>query len=122
VLRPGKNLPHFVEQSISKANKILIIFTPNYKLKADKRSGGVGYEYSIMNSDLYQNQTDNEKIIPILRSGTQKDSIPTFMHQFIHLDMTKDEEYANSYADLKKEICNEPIIKRPQLGIKPSFG
>lgn len=113
-LRAGKSIPHFVEQSIAKADKILIIFTPNYKLKADKRNGGVGYEYSIMNVSLYQNQTNNEKVIPILRSGSQQDSIPTFMQQFIHLDMTRDENYDTSYVDLKREICDQPVIQRPK--------
>ncbi|RYE52506.1 MAG: toll/interleukin-1 receptor domain-containing protein [Sphingobacteriales bacterium] len=94
-LRPGRNLPHFVENSIRRADRIIIVFTPNYKLKADKRSGGVGYEYSIMNADLYQHQTGNEKIIPILRRGSQQESIPSFMQQFIHIDVTNDNNFEN---------------------------
>jgi hypothetical protein len=120
-LKPGKSLPHFVEQSISKAKRIIIVFTPNYKLKADKRTGGVGYEYSIMNADLYKNQTSNEKIIPLLRAGSLEDSIPTFMQQFIHIDARKDENAENSYVDLLREIYNEPAIQKPKLGVKPSF-
>ncbi|MCA6066509.1 toll/interleukin-1 receptor domain-containing protein [Chryseobacterium sp. RG1] len=120
-LTPGKNLPHFVENNLNKANRIIIIFTPNYKLKADKRTGGVGYEYSIMNVDLYANQTSNEKIIPLLRSGSTEDSIPTFMRQFIHIDARNDENFLNSYNDLVREIYNEPEIKKPELGTKPIF-
>ena len=45
-LKPGVNLPHFVEKNISSADRIIIIFTKNYKLKADKRTGGVGLEAS----------------------------------------------------------------------------
>jgi len=86
-LKPGKSIPHFVEESISKSSRIIIIFTPNYKLKADKRAGGVGYEYSIMNADLYQNQTLNEKVIPLLRVGNFTASIPAFMQQYIHIEM-----------------------------------
>ena len=120
-LKAGKNLPHFVEQSIEKAERIIIIFTPNYKLKADKRTGGVGYEYSIMNADLYKNQTDNEKVIPVLRAGSKEESIPAFMQQFIHIDIRKDENFENSYVDLLKEIYNEPAIQKPKLGAKPTF-
>lgn len=120
-LKPGRNLPHFVERSISEADRVLIIFTPNYKLKADKRTGGVGYEYSIMNAELYQNQTKNEKIIPILRSGEMVESIPTFMHQFIHLDLRNDQKFENSYSDLLREIYDEPVIKLPFVGSKPNF-
>jgi hypothetical protein len=120
-LKPGKNLPHFVENSISKAERIIIIFTPNYKLKADKRAGGVGYEYSIMNTDLYNNQTTNEKIIPLLRSGSKEESIPTFMQQFIHIDSRNDDNFENSYIDLLREIYNEPAIQKPQIGAKPTL-
>lgn len=120
-LKPGKNLPHFVENSISKAERIIIVFTQNYKLKADKRAGGVGYEYSIMNSTLYNNQTTNEKIIPVLRSGNRDLSIPAFMQQFIHIDIRNDENFENSYTDLLREIYNEPAIQKPEIGVKPAF-
>lgn len=114
-------MPFFVESSISKAERIIIIFTPNYKLKADKRAGGVGYEYSIMNAGLYKNQTANEKIIPILRDGNMETSIPEFMQQFIHIDIRNNENYENSYNDLIREIYNEPAIQKPALGNKPIF-
>jgi hypothetical protein len=117
-LRPGKSLPHFVETAIKKADRILIVFTQNYKLKAEKRAGGVGYEYSIMNSELYKNQTNNERIIPVLRNGTSTDSIPEFMQQYIHIDMRNDENYENSYTDLLREIYDEPEIIKPEIGTK----
>jgi hypothetical protein len=120
-LKTGKNLPHFVEHSISKAHRILIIFTPNYKLKADKRAGGVDYEYSITNPNLYKNQTTNDTVIPVLRTGKAVDSIPAFMQQFIHIDLSNDENLENSYTDLLREIYNEPAIVKPALGNKPSF-
>lgn len=115
----GKNLPHFVETSIARATRIIIVFTPNYKLKADGRSGGVGYEYSIMNADLYANQTTNEKVIPVLRTGDMEESIPKFMQQFIHLDIRNDLNFENSYIDLRREIYNEPTIVMPKLGRRP---
>lgn len=121
-LKPGTNLPHFVENNLNKADRVIIIFTKNYKLKADKRTGGVGYEYSIMNVELYKNQTSNEKIIPILREGSTEESIPTFMQQFIHIDTRNDENFENSYNDLIREIYNEPEIKKPTIGAKPTFG
>ena len=93
-------MPHFVETSIDKANRIIIVYTPNYKLKADKRTGGVGYEYSIMNAELFKNQTANEKIIPVLRNGNIEESFPAFMQQFIHIDIRNDENDENSYIDL----------------------
>jgi len=121
-LSPGKNLPYFVESSIEKAQRVIIVFTEEYKRKADERLGGVGYEYSIMNADLYSRQTDNEKIIPILRKGSKDSSIPTFMQQFIHIDVRNDKKFENSYLDLLREIYNEPGIQKPNIGLKPIFG
>lgn len=117
-LRPGKSLPYFVEASIRKADRIIIVFTPNYKLKAENRAGGVGYEYSIMNAKLYDNQTENEKIIPVLRNGGIVESIPEFMQQYIHIDMRNDENYDTSYIDLLREIYGEPEIIKPEIGKK----
>jgi len=117
-LRLGRNLPLFVETSIRNADRIIIVFTPNYKLKAEKRDGGVGYEYSIMNAELYENQTNNEKIIPVLRNGSKTDSIPEFMQQYIHLDMKLDANFETSFTDLLREIYNEPEIAKPKLGEK----
>jgi hypothetical protein len=120
-LRPGRNMPHFMERAIAKADKVLIIFTPGYKEKADNRTGGAGYEYSIMNADLYHNQTTNEKIIPILRAGTQQESIPAFMRQFIYLDMSDNRAFSDRYNELKKYIRNEPIIEKPAVGASSSI-
>ncbi|WP_433630262.1 toll/interleukin-1 receptor domain-containing protein [Chryseobacterium cucumeris] len=120
-LRPGANLQYFVENNLGRAHRVIIIFTPNYKLKADKRAGGVGYEYSIMNVELYNNMTKNEKFIPLLRKGNMSDSIPTFMQQFIHIDVSNDENGENSYNDLIREIYNEPEIKIPKIGKKPNL-
>lgn len=120
-LQPGKSLPHFVENSISTSDRIIIVFTPNYKLKADKRAGGVGYEYSIMNAELYNNQTINEKIIPVLKVGSKEESIPAFMQQFIHIDLRNEDNFNNSYTDLIREIYNEPAIRKPEIGSKPIF-
>lgn len=115
-LKPGKSIPYFVETAIKKADKILMLFTPNYKLKAEKRAGGVGYEYSIMNSELYKDQTNNERIIPVLRNGESIDSIPEFMQQYIHIDMRNDDNFENSFKDLLREILDEPEFVKPKIG------
>lgn len=118
-LRPGRNMTHFMERAIAKADKVLVIFTPGYKAKADERQGGAGYEYSIMNIELYQNQTNNEKIIPILREGDQFKSVPTFMRQFIYLNMAEGQDFLSRYIELKAVICDQPVLVKPELGPNP---
>ena len=52
----GKNLTHSMEKNIKESDKVLLILTPNYKIKAEGRLGGVGFEYSLINEELYRNQ------------------------------------------------------------------
>lgn len=100
----GAPLQYNMEQSITVADKVIVIFTPGYKKKADNREGGVGYEYSIMTSDLYNNQTVNTKIIPVLVAGNRASSIPSFMQQYIHIDLSETSNFETGYTDLKHAI------------------
>lgn len=120
-LKGGSNAPVFMEAALKKANKVLVIFTPNYKLKADKRQGGVGVEYSILNNDIYKNIAENSKYIPVLRSGTFQTSIPDFIQQFIAVDMTVDSQYEEKIRELTLIIYDKPAIARPAIGKKPDY-
>jgi len=71
----GDPLPQFMEQSIAYSDYVLIICTPNYKRKADARKGGIGYEESIITSDIFANQ-NHRKYITVLAAGTWETSTP----------------------------------------------
>jgi hypothetical protein len=118
-LRVGKNMIHFMESSIPKADKVLIIFTPNYKLKAEHRQGGVGFEYSILNAELYNQITTNNKFIPVLKSGTFFESIPAFIQQFIGVDMTDSASFEERINELVYAIYDKQLIEKPKLGKSP---
>lgn len=120
-LRPGKNLPFFVEDSLRKSKRIIIILTPNYKLKAEKRLGGVGQEFSMINNELLKNVVDNQRIIPLLKEGNIDLSIPEFLQQYIFINFSQDSRFENQYEELVREIFDEPEIKIPELGKKPLF-
>jgi hypothetical protein len=94
--------------------------TPNYKDKADNRIGGVGYEYSMITKELYDKQ-DIEKFIPIRRNGNLDESAPKFLDSYISHDMTTDLTFDNDFTELLRIIYDEPEIKRPPLGNKPTF-
>jgi hypothetical protein len=117
----GSNIRLSMEKEIEKADKVLIILTTNFKAKADIRTGAAGYEYSLINEDLYNNIAINEKYFPILREGAEKDSIPKFLRQYKHLDMRNDNDYDENFTILLKSIYNQPILEKPRLGSKPDF-
>ncbi|MCW3074050.1 MAG: hypothetical protein JWP69_1119 [Flaviaesturariibacter sp.] len=102
----GSALQYSMEQFVEKADRVLIIFSPSYKTKADQRKGGAGYEYSILNTELYEEQILHNKFIPILRLGSRKESIPTFMRQYVYLDMSSDNSFEENFKTLLSEIQN----------------
>ena len=120
-LQAGKNIPHFMEQALEKSDKVLVIFTENYKLKADGRNGGVGYEYSILNNDIYKDIANNSKYIPILKNGTFETSVPSFMQQFITIDMTDNSQYEEKIKEVTLALYGKPLIEKPVVGEKPDY-
>ena len=119
-LKAGKTMTQFMEKAVNNSEKVLMIMTPNYKVKADNRTGGVGYEYSMITQELYANQ-DNDKFIPVLRNGSYGVSAPKFVSSYLSHDMTNDSTFEKDFTDLLRIIFEEPEIQRPPLGKKPTF-
>jgi hypothetical protein len=119
-LKLGANNNYFMEK-IESADKVLLVTTPEYKIKADNRTSGVGYEYQIISTEFFQNISSNSKFIPILRTGTKNISIPLFLQSFLFLDMTEETEFEARYIELLKNIYDEPIIQKPSKGKRPDF-
>lgn len=99
----GAELTKFMEDSIASADKVLIIATPNYKDRSDKRQHGVGYETSLITSDLVTDQ-NKLKFIPIIRKGTIETSYPRFLGTRKGADMRDDDNYIEVLRSLKKSL------------------
>jgi hypothetical protein len=113
----GDNIPVFMENAVEKANKVLIVLTPKYKEKADKREGGVGYEYSLINFDLFQKLASNDKILPILRKGSFDQSIPKILRQYFICDMRDDIPFERNYSELFSSILGKKPVERPKKNV-----
>lgn len=114
----GDRLPHFMEQCITKVDYVLIICTPKYKEKADKRTGGVGYEGNIISDELYKNQNER-KFIPILRKGDFNTAMPKFCSGKLGIDLSETPFSNDQYNDLLTTIFG--MKKKPDIGKKPDF-
>jgi hypothetical protein len=117
----GKDMNYFMENGLETADKVLMILTPNYKLKANKREGGTGFEYSIISGELYDIQKSNNKLIPILREGSRSTSSPTYLKTKIYHSMKVEEEFEIDAFELTRIIYEEPKLIRPKKGKKPDF-
>lgn len=114
----GDRLPHFMEQSISNSDYVLIICTPTYKSKSDSRKGGVGYEGHIISAELLT-QGNERKFIPVIRKGTATNSIPTFLSGKLGIDLSNTIHYENSYKDLLTTLYG--VKRKPQIGTRPPY-
>lgn len=120
-LKAGDNMVHFMEGGVAVADKVLLLLTPNYKLKADKRQGGVGMEYSMISQGMYLKQTDNNKFIPVLREGSLQSSAPTFVQTKIYHDMSDDTMFENTAHELLRLVHEQPKLVKPKTGETPNF-
>lgn len=118
--RGGSPIPTFMLNSVSSSERVLCIMTPNYKLKTDKQVGGVGFEYSILSSELLDD-LQSTKFIPILRKGEDKESTPILLKQRIAYYMRDEDDFKAVFADLLRDLYNEPKTVKPALGKKPNF-
>jgi hypothetical protein len=118
----GKPLPHFMENSISKSQRVICVMTPNYKKKTENLAGGVGYEYSIISAEIFTAGVNTSKFIPLFRSGTDSNAIPTVLNGRKYVDMRDDSQFEDKFLnELLRDIHEEPKYKKPNLGKKPNF-
>ena len=120
-VQSGDNVTYFMERAVADTDKVLLILTENYKLKADGRGGGVGYEYSMINAEWYKNQSGNNKFIPILRGKDADTCKPVFLHSVVYIDMSDDGLFEEKFNELFHRVYDQPILKKPAIGEQPDF-
>lgn len=117
-LRLGDNLVRFMEQSVSGSDRVLVISTDNYVSKANGNKGGVGYEKMIVSSELLKDLNTN-KFIPVVRKADSNNKLPICLSGRLFIDMSNDSEFEFKIEELLREIHNEPILTKPQMGSSP---
>lgn len=116
-LGAGSDIPHFMEENLASADYIIMICTRNYVEKANKGTGGVGYEKMIITATLMKSVNET-KIIPIVRQVTDK-SVPTFLTSKMYIDFSKEDEFEFAYDNLIREIHKSPLFTKPPVGNNP---
>jgi hypothetical protein len=118
-LQPGGDKLHFMEQRVSEADFVIIVCTPSYAERANKRSGGVGYESMIITAELAE-QITTTKFIPVLRNGTWESAMPMYLKSKWGLNLAGDPYDEQEYVKLLRAIHKEPV-QPPPIGNKPDF-
>jgi hypothetical protein len=116
-LKPGDDLPHFMEQNLESADYAVMVCTKRYVTKANAGEGGVGYEKMIMTSSSLTKISDN-KVIPIVRENSDP-KLPTFLKTKLYIDFTRDDDIEYSLDELLRHLLNAPLYKKPEIGKNP---
>ena len=119
-LNVGGDRTHFIESNITASDFVVIVCTPIYATKANKRDGGVGYEAMIITSQLAQ-RILQDKFIPVLRSGNWDDSaVPIWLQSKIGVDLRGD-PYDQKQYDILIQGLHKAHDLAPPIGPKPVF-
>jgi len=116
-LKPGDDLPEFMEQNLESCDFAIMICTKRYVAKANAGEGGVGYEKMIMTSSSLTKISDN-KVIPIVREKGEP-KVPTFLKTKLYVDFTRDEDIEFSLDELLRFLLDAPLYHKPEIGKSP---
>jgi TIR domain len=114
----GDDIASFMEGGIKTTDQVLLICTPSYISKANVGSGGVGYEKTILTSEILIDHRRRKRVIPIVRNVSDATKLPAFLGSVLYLDMSD----ANDGEGIRKELLRriDGLQKRkPELGVKP---
>jgi hypothetical protein len=114
----GDDIPKFMENSVTKADRVLMICTEMYVRKADEGEGGVGYEAMIVTGELVKN-LGTAKFIPIIRQKIDKFLLPKSISTRLAVDLSDNQNFEEQFDLLLRELHKEPSIAKPPLGINP---
>lgn len=117
-LEPGDDVPKFMEQSVRRANKVLMICTEAYVRKADDGKGGVGYESMIVTGELVQD-LGTSKFIPVIRQAEGQTAKPASVSTRLHIDLSEGQDIEEQFTSLLKAIHRVVRSAKPPLGANP---
>lgn len=116
-LHAGQDRFAFMEQSIEKADKVLVLCDKKYTEKANAREGGVGTETVIISPAVYQNH-EQEKFIPVIMEDFK--CVPTYLKSTLGIDF-RDGHRDQGFEELLRTIYNKPLHIKPPLGKPPAW-
>jgi hypothetical protein len=113
------DLPHYMETSIRESDYVVLVCTLAFADKANRGSGGVGYEKNIVTGEMFTKQGNDSKFVPLLRSGLPEVSLPSYLRSKYYVDFRMDEDFEAALDKLLRHIHQVPAIERPPIGPMP---
>lgn len=118
--RGGEDLITFMQHGLSRADRVLIIGTPQYKEKIERKTGGAKFEDQVITLQLYKDMGAS-KFVPVLRDGSFSESFNNLIEVRTGYDMRNDNDYEKTLQELAADLWGTPMNIAPTLGPKPNF-
>jgi hypothetical protein len=118
-LAPGGDKAVFMEKNITDSKFVVLICTPAYAERANQRTGGVGYEATIITGEMAEN-INQGKFIPVLRTGDWKSSLPVWIKTKQGVNLSGNPYSEEEYQELVRAL-HQAAVKPPPIGPKPDF-
>lgn len=115
---PGDDVPKFMEHSVKRARRVIMVCTEPYVRKADDGKGGAGYEAMIVTGELVAD-LGTRKFIPIMRQTGGKPTLPVCVSTRFYVDFSTDELLEDKLEELARNIHQAPKFEKPPLGANP---
>lgn len=117
-LKPGDDVARFMEH-LASADRVVIVCSKKYALKAAEGKGGVGYETMLVTAEILQDR-GVVKFIPIFRDNPDK-MLPPFLRTRRYIDFERDADYSRNLEELTRVLHETPANPKPPLGKNPYF-
>ena len=119
-LQPGDQLPAFMERAVRENDYVLIVCTPTYADRSNRRVGGVGYEGDIMTGEVFTSRNER-KFIPAWRLGAQWNvAAPSWLLAKYRIDLRGDPFSEQQYQDLLITLHGTRPVAPPIVPRRPA--
>ncbi len=114
-LRRGMDLPQWMCNELSLAQKVIVVCDETYKLKADGRLGGVGWETMIIQGDVANLPPDSTKYQLIVRTENIQDGLPLYLKTKYAFHAPPSGKNSLFQSELLRELLDLPIDERIEV-------
>ena len=125
-LQRGQTIPEFMNSEVRKADKVLVLCSPQYrdKVHATEEGGpatGSGWESMLLSSAMFA-QDARSKAIPVLARGAWTESAPDYLQALPYEDLTQTDEtpLRRAYTALLQSLT-ETTETAPPLDSAPDM-
>jgi tetratricopeptide (TPR) repeat protein len=115
VPNPSCGWPKWMLRQVEESDFILVVCTEPYKAKVQGRTKtgkGVKWESLLTLQDIYNNSSENGKVVPVVLSDDDVQHIFTPLDAFTHYDVGAD----HGYLALYRYLTGQPEIAVPPVG------